>query len=105
MWNYRVIKKKDVYGLYEVFYNDSGDICAHSEHPDITGESVKDIKNTLELMTGDVKKKNKILKWGKIKFASFVNEDEELIEIKDLDDFIKQTDSIEHPVRNLHKQI
>ena len=88
MWNYRVIKKKDSYGLYEVFYN----ICAHSENPDITGESIKDIKKTLKLMTNDVEKcKGKLLKWGKINFASFTDKNDELIEIKDLDDFIKQT--------------
>ena len=27
MWNYRIIKKEDNYGLYEVFYNDKGNIC------------------------------------------------------------------------------
>ena len=95
MWNYRVIKKKDSYGLYEVFYNDSGDICAHSENPDITGESIKDIKKTLKLMTNDVEKcKGKLLKWGEINFALFTDKNEELIEIKDLDDFIKQTNPL-----------
>ena len=78
MWNYRIIKKKgdnpaeDSYGLYEVFYNDAGDVSAHAQNPDITGASVKEIKKTLKLMSRDVKKcKGKVLKWGKIKFNNW----------------------------------
>jgi len=78
MWNYRIIEKKgdnpteDSYGLYEVFYNDAGDISAHAHSPDITGTSVKDIKKRLKMMSRDVKKcKGKVLKWGKIKFHNW----------------------------------
>ena len=41
MWNYRIIKDKDIYGLYEVMYNDDGEICAHTEKPEIIAESLK----------------------------------------------------------------
>ena len=56
MWNYRIIKDKKTYGLYEVMYNDNGEICAHSEEPEIIGESPQDLLETLELMAIDVNK-------------------------------------------------
>ena len=72
MWNYRIIKKKDEYGLYEVFYNDSGDICAHSEKPEIIGESISDLKKTLQMMFTDLdRSKDDILERGNIKFANW----------------------------------
>ena len=43
MWNYRIIKDKDTYGLYEVIYNDDGEILAHSEEPEVFGESAEDL--------------------------------------------------------------
>jgi len=107
MWNYRIIKREvegqpDQYGLFEVFYNDDGEICGHSEDAEIYGESAEDIKDSLELMLKDVKKnfksffppivdEEKILKYGKIKFAPFYDENEKLIEVKDFKDFLKLT--------------
>lgn len=41
MWNYRIIKSGDSYGLYEVIYNDDGEICAHSEDPELEDDSVQ----------------------------------------------------------------
>jgi len=55
MWNYRIIKDKDTYGLYEVMYNDDGEICAHSENPEIIGESPEDLLDTLQLMLANTK--------------------------------------------------
>ena len=102
MWNYRIIKKGDVYGLYEVIYNDDGEISAHDEEPTLTGESPEDLLLSIEMMLKDVKKnfsaffppivdEEKILEYDKIKFAPLIDEDEELIEIKDLDDLIEKT--------------
>ena len=56
MWNYRIIKDGETYGLYEVFYNEEGEIALHSENPDVVGESVDEIIKSLELMLGDAKK-------------------------------------------------
>lgn len=78
MWNYRIIKNKDEsYGLYEVFYNDNGEISAHSEDYEIIGESPEDILQTLRLMLNDANKSYyKILEKDKIKFAPMYDEDE-----------------------------
>jgi len=73
MWNYRIIKDKKTYGLYEVMYNDDGEIFAHSEEPEIVGKDPKDLLDTLELMIHDVNKHiidgKEILEIDKIKFA------------------------------------
>lgn len=73
MWNYRIIKDKNTYGLYEVMYNDDGEICAHTEEPEMVGESPKDLLDTLELMINDVNAHiidgKEILELDKIKFA------------------------------------
>tara|TARA_Y100001938_G_scaffold140498_1_gene208756 strand:+ start:293 stop:715 length:423 start_codon:yes stop_codon:yes gene_type:complete len=83
MWNYRIIKKKDEYGLYEVFYNDSGDICAHAEKPEVIGETIDELRRSLQLMTLDLEKsKNDILQWGKIKFANWEDDPGEAEEYK-----------------------
>ena len=75
MWNYRIIKDKDVYGLYEVMYNNDGEICAHGENPEMIGESPTDLLDTLELMIHDVNKHiidgDKVLDLNKIKFSEF----------------------------------
>lgn len=96
MWNYRIIKNKDVYGLYEVMYNDDGEIFAHSEEAEIVGESPEDLLETLNLMVGDVKKhfnyffppqinEEKILEIDKIKFAPIYKEEElETISLEEL---------------------
>ena len=102
MWNYRIIKDKDNYGLYEVMYNDDGEICAHSEEPEIVGESPEDLLETLQLMLSDVKKhfsyffppeikEDKILELNKIKFHEFCKDldKSETITIEELDDLLK----------------
>jgi len=95
MWNYRIIKDKDTYGLYEVMYNDDGEICAHSEKPEIIGESPTDLLDTLELMIHDVNKHiidgEKILDLNKIKFSEFCKDMDksEVITLEQLDDILK----------------
>jgi len=95
MWNYRIIKDKDAYGLYEVMYNDDGEICAHSENPEIIGESPTDLLDTLELMIHDVNKHiidgEKILEYDKIKFSEFCKDMDksEEITLEQLDDILK----------------
>jgi len=95
MWNYRIIKDKDTYGLYEVMYNDDGEICAHSEKPEIIGESPTDLLDTLELMIHDVNKHiidgDKILDLNKIKFSEFCKDIDKSAEItlEELDDILK----------------
>ena len=95
MWNYRIIKDKDTYGLYEVMYNDDGEICAHSEKPEIIGESPTDLLDTLELMIHDVNKHiidgDKILDLNKIKFSEFCKDMDksEVITLERLDDILK----------------
>jgi len=95
MWNYRIIKDKDTYGLYEVMYNDDGEICAHSEKPEIIGESPTDLLDTLELMIHDVNKhiidEYKILDLNKIKFHQFCKDMDksEVITLDQLDDILK----------------
>ena len=70
MWNYRIIKRGDSYGLYEVMYNDDGEIFAHSEDPELESHSPKDLIATLNMMLEDANKsKQNILTYDKIKFA------------------------------------
>lgn len=85
MWNYRVIRFQDkdsddvTYGLYETFYNDDGDIFAHAERPEIVGETLQEIGDTLRMMQSDYKKHRKdpllVLDGNNIKFAP-VSDDE-----------------------------
>lgn len=88
MWNYRIIKNKDnSYGLYEVIYNDDGEISAHSENSEIIGESPEDILLTLRLMLDDANKSYyNILDSEKIEFAPLIDESEknETIELHEL---------------------
>ena len=81
MWNYRIIKDDETYGLYEVFYNEKGEIALHSENPDVVGESVDDIIKSLELMLGDAKKHQ-----GSDKRDNILVLDKDEIEFKDLID-------------------
>lgn len=75
MWNYRIIKHKsengeDQYGLFEVMYNDDGEIFAHTEEAEVVGETSEDLLQTLRLMLDDAQKSYyNILEYGKIKFA------------------------------------
>lgn len=95
MWNYRIIKHKNSYGLYEVMYNDDGQICAHSENPEIVGDSPQDLLETLELMTNDVNKhinkEKEILEHNKIKFHKFCDDLDkgEVITLEELENIIK----------------
>jgi|TARA_Y100000289_G_scaffold62654_1_gene72182 hypothetical protein len=94
MWNYRIIKDSpESYGLYEVIYNDDGEISAHSEKPEIVGENPQDILEALQLMIADAKKhfnyffppevnEEKILDINQIKFAPLCDE-------SDLEDFVE----------------
>lgn len=72
MWNYRVIKFKDHVGLYETIYNDENELSAHSEQPEIVGETVQDLRDTLDMMSSDLQKhendSQQILDGGNIKF-------------------------------------
>jgi len=73
-WNFRVINtlKDDIefFGLYEAFYNDAGEICAHDEEPTIVGDSVEDIKKTLRMMMRDIDR-FEVLDGYKIEFKEF----------------------------------
>ena len=95
MWNYRIIKQKDCYNLYEVIYNDDGEICAHGEEPEMIGASPKDLLDTLELMIHDVNEHiingREILEYDKIKFHEFCKDLDkgEEITIEELDDILK----------------
>lgn len=40
------LKDKDNYGLYEVMYNDDGEIFAHSENAEVIGDSPEDLLDT-----------------------------------------------------------
>lgn len=76
MWNYRIIKNKDnSYGLYEVIYNDDGEISAHSEDPEVIGESPEDLLASIRLMLDDANKSYyDILEADKIVFAPLCDE-------------------------------
>ena len=94
MWNYRIIKDGETYGLYEVFYNEEGEIALHSENPDVVGESVDDIVKSLELMLGDAKKHIKekpVLEKDKIEFKDLIDPNEKMITY-DIDDLDKLLD-------------
>ena len=92
MWNYRIIKDKNSYGLYEVMYNDDGEIFAHSEEAEIIAESPEELIETLNLMLSDANKsKENILIYDQIKFAKPCEDydDSDPITIEHLDQLIK----------------
>ena len=99
MWNYRIIKDGETYGLYEVFYNETGEIALHSENPDIVGDSVDDIIKSLELMLGDAKKHQGsdkmdnilVLEKDEIEFKDLIDPNEKMITY-DIDDLDKLLD-------------
>jgi hypothetical protein len=104
MWNYRIIHYdsdkgaglKNFYGLYEVIYNDKGEISAHSEEPEVIGDTPEELIETLELMLSDAKKcKSDILKYNQIDFCSLIDEDysdAEEITLEELDKILKELD-------------
>tara|TARA_E500000331_G_scaffold45258_1_gene38014 strand:+ start:113 stop:346 length:234 start_codon:yes stop_codon:yes gene_type:complete len=75
MWNYRVIKKEGSYGLYEVFYNDEGEISAHAENPDLVGDSMEGLLAQLSMMKKDIlrtmNEPDRVLEFDKIEFKPF----------------------------------
>jgi hypothetical protein len=92
MWNYRIIKRGDSYGLYEVMYNDDGEIFAHSEEPELEEHSSKELIQTLNMMLDDANKsKNNILTYDKIKFAKPCEDYDksQVITFEELDDLLK----------------
>ena len=76
MWNYRIIQTKpEEYGLYEVIYNEDGDISAYTENPEVIAESPEDLLVSLRLMLDDANKSyHNILEADKIEFAPLCNE-------------------------------
>ena len=92
MWNYRIIKDKNAYGLYEVMYNDDGEIFAHSEEAEVIAESPEELIETLNMMLSDANKsKENILIYDQIKFAKPCEDfdESETITIEQLDDILK----------------
>ena len=92
MWNYRIIKDKNAYGLYEVMYNDDGEIFAHSEEAEVIAESPEELIETLNMMLADANKsKENILIYDQIKFAKPCEDfdNSETITIEQLDDILK----------------
>ena len=92
MWNYRIIKDKNSYGLYEVMYNDDGEIFAHSEEAEVIAESPEELIETLNMMLADANKsKENILIYDQIKFAKPCEDfdESETITIEQLDDILK----------------
>lgn len=92
MWNYRIIKDKNAYGLYEVMYNDDGEIFAHSEEAEVIAESPEELIETLNMMLADANKsKENILIYDQIKFAKPCEDFDksETITIEQLDDLLK----------------
>ena len=92
MWNYRIIKDKNSYGLYEVMYNDDGEIFAHSEEAEVIAESPEELIETLNMMLADANKsKENILIYDQIKFAKPCEDFDksETITIEQLDDILK----------------
>jgi len=92
MWNYRIIKRKNSYGLYEVMYNDDGEIFAHSEEAEVIAESPEELIETLNMMLADANKsKENILIYDQIKFSKPCEDfdESETITIEQLDDILK----------------
>ena len=95
MWNYRIIKKENDHGLYEVFYNDDGKISAHTDKPILVEESPEDLLNSLRLMLDDAQKSYyKVLEYGKIEFAPLYDEKDlsESMTIEEFESEIKKID-------------
>ena len=95
MWNYRIIKDKDTYGLYEVMYNDDGEIFAHREEPEVVGETAEDLLQTLRIMLDDAQKSYyNILQYGNIKFAKPCEDydKDEVVTFEEFKNIIKELD-------------
>ena len=93
MWNYRIIKSGDSYGLYEVIYNDDGEICAHSEDPELEDDSVQELLTTLRLMLDDAQKSSyNVLDVDDITFGKLCKDDEkgEVVTLEELTKILKE---------------
>ena len=97
MWNYRVINESDKksLGLYEVYYNENGDIFAHGEKPVIAGESLDDLLSTLKMLVTDLEQHmdndKLILELGDIEFTDIDDGDSGEV-IEDIEDFFNEID-------------
>lgn len=51
-WNHRVVKWKDEqwFAICEVFYNKGGEVIAHTDAIDVSGESIEELRETLKRM-------------------------------------------------------
>ena len=77
-WNYRVVKEKGYYTIREVHYNDDGSIYAYSSEPrPAFGESIEELKETLEWMLKSLEKP--VLIDGKVKFVNYCSKNKERI--------------------------
>ena len=74
-WNYRVIQHKDYFGLHEVFYNDDHSIVAYVETPEVIGDTIDEIKSTLNMMLSDFEKAP-ILVEGEFEVVGFCSDKE-----------------------------
>ena len=52
-WNYRIVKVKDGYGLYEVYYNEKGKPYTRTERPFAWGDSPEEVLSDLRRMIED----------------------------------------------------
>ena len=60
-WNYRVLKKDDLFALHSVYYDDAGKILGWSESPDpVIDEDFDYLKTQLTLMLEALEKEVKI---------------------------------------------
>ncbi len=97
MWNYRIIKREvdgqpDQYGLFEVFYNDNGEITAHADEAEVIGDNPEEILESIMLMQKDAQKSlSNILEMNKIKFAPMYDE-KDFGEAMTLEEFKKTLD-------------
>ena len=98
MWNYRIIKREvdgqpDQYGLFEVFYNDNGEITAHADEAEVIGDNPEEILESIMLMQKDAQKSlSNILEMNKIKFAPLSEDENDWVEIKDIKTFLKENE-------------
>lgn len=48
-WNFRVMEKDGEFAIYEVFYNDEGQVQGYTENPSFPrAESIEELKEDLE---------------------------------------------------------
>jgi hypothetical protein len=66
-WNYRIIKRtcpktgEVYYALNEVFYKETGQLMAFSEHDEVVGDTPSEIIGILEMMLRDAMKDRPVL--------------------------------------------